>query len=125
MKTNRYSQNPPMFRNNPFSFIISILLIFVFGLGILIFLIWYLKCKSTKIIVSNDELEFEKGLLSKERIEIKLNMIRSVKVNQSFFQRIFGVGDLEIYSSGDEPEIVVAGMPNPLHLKELLKFKNL
>ena len=47
-------------------------------------------------------------------------MIRSVKVNQSFFQRIFGVGDLEIYSSGDEPEIVVSGMPNPLHLKELL-----
>ena len=89
MKTNRYSQNPPMFRNHPFSFIITILLIFAFGLGILIFLIWYLKCKSTKIIVSNDELEFEKGLLSKERIEIKLNMIRSVKVNQSFFQRIF------------------------------------
>ena len=120
MKTNRYSQNPPMFRNHPFSFIVTILLIFAFGLGILIFLIWYLKCKSTKIIVSNDELEFEKGLLSKERIEIKLNMIRSVKVNQSFFQRIFGVGDLEIYSSGDEPEIIVSGMPNPLHLKELL-----
>ena len=37
MKTNRYSQNPPMFRNNPFSFIITILLIFAFGLGILIF----------------------------------------------------------------------------------------
>ena len=124
MKTSRYSQNPPMFRNNPFSFIITILLIFAFGLGILIFLIWYLKCKSTKITVSNDELEFEKGLLSKERIEIKLNMIRSVKVNQSFVQRIFGVGDLEIYSSGDEPEIVVYGMPNPLHLKELLR-KNL
>ena len=120
MKTVRYSQNPPMFRNKPFSFVITFLLIFAFGLGILILLAWYLKCKSTKIIVSNDELEFEKGLLSKERIEIKLNMIRSVKINQSFFQRIFGVGDLEIYSSGDEPEILAYGMPNPLSLKELL-----
>ena len=109
-----------MFRNNPLSFIITILLIFAFGLGILIFLIWYFKMQKYENHCVNDELEFEKGLLSKERIEIKLNMIRSVKVNQSFFQRIFGVGDLEIYSSGDEPEIVVSGMPNPLHLKELL-----
>ena len=115
-----YSQNPPMFRNKPISFIITIFLVLFFGLGVLIFLIWYLKCKSTRIIVSDEDLEFEKGLFSKERVELKLNMIRSVKVNQSFIQRILGVGDLEIYSSGDEPEIVVQGMPNPLYLKELL-----
>ena len=120
MKNILYSQNPPMFRNKPLTFIVSIFLILAFGLGILIFLIWYLKCKSTRIIVSDEDLEFEKGLLSKERIEIKLNMIRSVKVNQSFFQRIFSVGDLEIFSSGDDPEIIVYGMPDPLSLKELL-----
>ena len=36
MKNILYSQNPPMFRNKPLTFIVSIFLILAFGLGILI-----------------------------------------------------------------------------------------
>ena len=44
----KYSANPVMFRNKPIGFILAILLIAAFGLGIVILLWWFLQCKSTK-----------------------------------------------------------------------------
>jgi uncharacterized membrane protein YdbT with pleckstrin-like domain len=117
-----YSANPVMFRNNPIGFIFAILLIAAFGLGILILLWWFLQCKSTKLSVNENEILFEKGLLSKERSEVNISSIRTIKVKQSFFNRIFGVGTIEIYTAGDNPEIIAAGLPDPNKVRELIKM---
>lgn len=118
-----YSEHPVMFKNNPLGFILSLLLIPVFGLGLLILLSWHLQNKSSKLTVGEREILFEKGLLSKERSEINISSIRTTKVNQSFFNRIFGVGSIEIYTAGDTPEIVAKGMPDPNKIRELIKAK--
>ena len=118
----KYSANPVMFRNNPIGFIFAVLLIAAFGLGILILLWWFLQCKSTKLSVNENEILFEKGLLSKERSEVNISSIRTIKVKQSFFNRIFGVGTIEIYTAGDNPEIVAAGLPDPNQVRELIKM---
>jgi uncharacterized membrane protein YdbT with pleckstrin-like domain len=110
-----------MFRNSPLGFIVSLVLVPVFGLGIIVLIWWALKCKATKISVSDTELIFEQGLLSKAKVELSLSNIRTVKLNQSFGQRIFGTGDIEVFTSGDAPEVMVAGMPRPHELKGLLK----
>lgn len=116
-----YSEHPAMFKNNPIGFIASILLIAAFGLGLLILLWWYLQCKSSILTITSRDVLYEKGLLSKSRVEFGIAGIRTVKVNQSFFDRIFGVGAIQIYTSGDQPEIQVKGMPDPNRVRELIK----
>lgn len=116
-----YSEHPAMFRNNPVGFILSIILIPAFGLGIIILLVWYLKAKSLKLVVTETEILFEKGLLSKDRSELSFSSIRTVKVKQSFFNRILGTGTIELYTAGDSPEIVASGMPEPNRIRDLIK----
>ncbi|GGO86077.1 hypothetical protein GCM10011348_36080 [Marinobacterium nitratireducens] len=116
----KYSEHPAMFKNNPLGFLLSILLIPV-GIGIIILLIWYLKCKSTLLEVTDRELVVERGLLSKDRTELSLSGVRTVNVYQSFFNRIFGVGKIAIFTAGDDAEVEVAGLPDPHRLRELIK----
>jgi uncharacterized membrane protein YdbT with pleckstrin-like domain len=118
-----YSEHPAMFKNNPLGFIASIVLIAAFGLGLLILLWWYLQCKSSTLTITSRDVLYEKGLLSKSRVEFGIAGIRTVKVNQSFFDRIFGVGAIQIYTSGDQPEIQVKGMPEPNRVRELIKAR--
>lgn len=115
-----YSEHPAMFRNKPFSFILCVLLCAV-GIGILILLYWYLKCKATKLEINNNEIVLEQGLLSKDRTELNVSGIRTVKISQSFMNRIFGVGTLAIYTAGDTAEVQVSGMPRPEVFRELVK----
>jgi len=116
-----YSNNPAMFKNSPIVFIIYVGLIAAFGIGILLLLAWYLKVKSTKLIVTDKDILLERGLLSKERSEVSIKSIRTVKVRQSFFNRIFGVGSIELYTAGDLPEIEVKGMPDPNKVRDIIK----
>jgi|TARA_B110000977_G_scaffold92685_1_gene122763 uncharacterized membrane protein YdbT with pleckstrin-like domain len=116
-----YSEHPVMFKNNPLGFIVCLILIPVGGLGLLILLTWHLKNKASKLTVNDNEILFEKGLLSKERSEVNISSVRTTKVKQSFFNRIFGVGTIEIYTAGDSPEIVASGMPDPNKIREFIK----
>ncbi|WP_339803098.1 PH domain-containing protein [uncultured Marinobacter sp.] len=116
----KYSEHPAMFKNNPLGFIIAVLLIPV-AIGIIILLAWYVKCKSTKLAFTGNDLILERGLLSKHHTELNVGSIRTVKVYQSFFNRIFGVGKISVYTAGDTPEIEVAGLPRPHDLRDMVK----
>lgn len=113
-----------MFRNHPFGFLLSILLIPV-AVGILILLVWYLRCRSTKLEFVGHDLILETGLLSKNRTELHVRSIRTMNVYQSFANRIFGVGKISIYTAGDDPEIEVTGLPDPHDLREMVKKEQL
>ncbi|WPE16350.1 PH domain-containing protein [Candidatus Thioglobus autotrophicus] len=116
-----YSNNPSMFKNAPVLFIVYVGLIAAFGIGIILLLIWYLQTKSTKLTITNKDILLEKGLLSKDRSEVSIKSIRTVKVKQSFFNRILGVGAIELYTAGDLPEIEVKGMPDPNKVRDIIK----
>ncbi len=116
----QYSQHPSLWRNNFLGFLLACLLVPV-GIGIIVLLYWYLKCKSTKLEINGDEVMREEGLLSKERTELSVSSIRTVKISQSFFNRIFGVGTVSIFTAGDTPEIKAAGLPSPEVFKDLIK----
>ena len=116
-----YSASPVMFKNNPILFVICLGLILFFGIGLLILAIWYLQNKASKLSITEGEILYEKGLLSKARSEININSVRTTKVTQSFFQRMFGVGSIEIFTAGDTPEIVASGLPNPNKVREIIK----
>jgi len=115
-----YQAHPAMFRAHPFWFIVFVLLVAAFGLGLLILLYWYIKTRATALTVTEHELLYEKGILSKERLAVSLRHVRAIQVNQSFVNRILGVGTIEISTAGDEPEFTVADLPDPHEVREAI-----
>ena len=136
-----YSENPKMARNRPIWFILYIVLNvggliaairfdqqsyqivgLVCWLGtIIMFLVWYIHTKSTKLSITNNDILHEKGLLSKERREVSIEKVRTVNVKQTFLNRILGVGEISVFTAGDLPEIVVPGLPDPNKIREIIK----
>jgi|15BtaG_2_1085339.scaffolds.fasta_scaffold14403_1 uncharacterized membrane protein YdbT with pleckstrin-like domain len=116
-----YESHPSMFRNNPVEFVLSILLILFYGLGLVILLIWWLKAKGTKITLTNQRVTLRKGILSKNINEVYHSDVRNVKVNQNLFQRMFKVGTIGISTAGQsDVEILVSGIPHPEKVKEII-----
>jgi uncharacterized membrane protein YdbT with pleckstrin-like domain len=116
-----YEEHPAMFRNHPFLFILSIILIAAFGLGLVILLIWWLQTLGTKLTVTDERITLRKGILSKFTNEVFHTDIRNVQLDQSFFQRLFDVGTIAISTSGQEGiEISVPGIPHPQQVRDLI-----
>ena len=112
-----YQAHPAMFRAHPFLFILAVLSIAVFGLGILILLYWYIKTRMTTLTVTEHDITYEQGILSKDRTSVSLRHVRAVRVTQGFINRIFGVGTIEISTAGYEPEFTVQDMPDPHEIR--------
>lgn len=117
----QYSEHPAMWKNSPLGVIFCVIAIPAFGLGLLLLLIWFASTRSMKLVIDGRDIILEQGLLSKSRTELNAATIRTVKVSQSLFNRMFGVGKVEIFTAGDKPEIVAGGMPNPHKVRDLIK----
>jgi uncharacterized membrane protein YdbT with pleckstrin-like domain len=115
-----YEAHPAMFRAHPFWFILFVLLIAAFGIGIILLLYWYIKTRATALTVTDQELMYERGILSKDRTSVSLKHIRSVNIAQGFVNRIMGVGTVQISTAGDEPEFTIADMPDPYVVQEAI-----
>ncbi|GEM20735.1 hypothetical protein NONS58_21550 [Nitrosococcus oceani] len=118
-----YEANPSMLRMNPFITALSILLIPV-GIGIIILLWMYIKTKMDKLTIKTDEIVWMHGLLNKSYTEINMSSVRTVKVNQSVLQRMLNAGDVAIYTAGDNPEVVIRGLPEPDKVRDYIKGQN-
>lgn len=82
---------------------------------------WWLASLVDKLEIHPREVVWNHGLLSKSYTEINMGSIRTVRVNQSLFQRIVGAGDLIIFTTGDIPELSVSGLPRPKEIRDLIK----
>lgn len=136
-----YESNPSMFRNHPFWFAFWLLVVAAgigalavgpdetwrmagfatIFVGIFVLFVWFLKTKALTLIVSDHHVVLRTGLLSRSFSELSIDRIRSVRVRQSLLNRMLGVGTVEIFSAGDEPEIAAAGIPNPQRVRDLLR----
>jgi len=119
-----YDSNPSMIRMYPFLTVLSVILIPV-GIGILALLWMYLLTKMDKLTITKDELVWVHGLINKDYTEIALTSVRSVRVSQTLLQRILNAGNVSVYTAGDEPELVIKGLPNPDKIRDLINGKSL
>jgi uncharacterized membrane protein YdbT with pleckstrin-like domain len=97
-----------------------VILIPAFGVGILLLLYWYIHTRQTALTLTENELLYEKGILSKDRTSVSLKHIRSVHVTQGFLNRILGVGTIQVSTAGDEPEFTIKDMPDPGEIREAI-----
>jgi uncharacterized membrane protein YdbT with pleckstrin-like domain len=115
-----YEAHPAMFRAHPSWFILCVLLIAAFGIGIILLLYWYIKTRATVLTVTDQELMYERGILSKDRTSVSLKHIRSVNIAQGFVNRVMGVGTVQVSTAGDLPEFTIADMPDPYVIQEAI-----
>jgi uncharacterized membrane protein YdbT with pleckstrin-like domain len=116
------STNPSMSRNSPVGFIVAVALIAAFGLGLIILIVWWLKCKGTTLIITDKRSTLRHGILSKHTTDVLHEHVRNVQVSQGMFQRMFGVGSIGISSSGQSGvEIEVDGVTDPEGIKALIE----
>ena len=139
-----YDEHPVMFRNQPLGYIgvwvlilapVLALLLYrkeisemggfppamllaVTGFGFVLLLYWFVKTRAKRLRITGDQVHLERGLLSKRHVELDVGQIRAVRVYQNLFDRIFRVGRIEIFTTGDDPEFVVAGMPDPDRVRD-------
>ena len=122
-----YKEHPPMFRNKPFIFMITLALCFT-GIGIVIFIIWSIRKLGTTLQLTDEKTMLRKGYFSKSTSEVFHRDVRNIQISQSAFQRLFNVGTIEISSAGQgDFEISVAGIPDPNRVKHIIdesKFIN-
>ena len=116
-----YDENPAMFRAHPLLFTLLLLSV----VGILVIAVWWVMPKGERLALSEREVLLERGLLSKQRTEVALGSIRSVRITQSLGQRIFDVGHVEMFSAGDVAEIAIKNMPRPGRIRALAAARNL
>ena len=113
--------NPAMFRNNPFAFILSVILVAAAGVGLVILGIWWLDTKAAMLTITNKRTIQRKGLFSRKTTEVLHRDVRNIEISQSFSQRMFGVGSIGIASAGQAGiEIQFAGVRDPDGVKALI-----
>jgi uncharacterized membrane protein YdbT with pleckstrin-like domain len=86
-----------------YSFKAWLALIFLFwllGLGIYLFVVMMVKKWTTEIGVTTHRFVQKEGLFRLNTYEVALHNIEGVRVNQSFWGRLFGFGSLRIEGTG-------------------------
>jgi uncharacterized membrane protein YdbT with pleckstrin-like domain len=117
----RYDASPAVFRDYPLRFLVCLILIPVFGAGLVLLGIWWIIARSTRLTVDEVRATLTSGILSKQVTEVQLSSIRTVKIDKTLVDRIFDVGTVSVFTSGDAPELVVKGMPDPEALAKALR----
>jgi uncharacterized membrane protein YdbT with pleckstrin-like domain len=119
-----YDAHPSMIRSSPFMTLLALALI---PLGIAIalmgdsLLIWYVRTKTDHLVINDEEIVWTHGLLNKGYTEINMSSVRTTRIRQTLMQRIMNAGDVEIYTAGDNPELIVKGLPNPAEIRRLIR----
>ena len=73
----------------------------------------HIRRLSRKMTIAGDKLRYEEGLLSKTTRNVQLSKIQDVRVDQSIGQRILGVGDIAIETSGESSRLEMDNLDRP------------
>jgi uncharacterized membrane protein YdbT with pleckstrin-like domain len=93
--------------------IVGFFLLIAFGLGLIFWLIAYIRYKTTELAITNKRVIAKFGFISRKTIEISVKKVESIQVDQSILGRIFNYGSLIIAGAGD-PQAPVSGISNPM-----------
>ena len=102
--------------------ILNIISFILWSWTLFIPLIIYLKTRFTVYEVTNQRIKLKTGILNQEIDECELYRIRDYKVVKPFFQRIFGLGKIELVTSDrSNSNINLNGIKDPENLYNLIR----
>jgi len=95
---------------------IGLLLLPLFGAGLLVWLWVYIRYRSTELAVTNKRVVAKFGFISRQTMEMNINKVESMQVNQSMLGRVFNFGSLVISGTGTSQE-PIPGISKPLEFR--------
>ena len=102
--------------------ILNIISFILWSWTLLIPIIIYLKTRFTVYEVTDQRIKLKTGILNQEIDECELYRVRDYKVVKPFFQRIFGLGKIELVTSDrSNSSINLNGIKNPENLYDLIR----
>ena len=104
--------------------VVQVVGIVVFALAAMQLLAWWVSTLSDRLKITDDEMLWTHGLMNKQYTEISMGSVRTVRVTQSLLQRLMNAGDITVFTTGDLPELVVRGLPEPNRVRELVKARS-
>ena len=82
----------------------------------------FFQVKSIIYSITNDRLEFETGIFSKEISNLDLFRIKDINLNRSLIDRIFGIGTIYLVTSDTtHPEFVLHKIRKSRDVYDILK----
>ena len=102
--------------------ILNIVSFILWSWTLLIPIIIYIKTRFTVYEVTNQRIKLKTGILNQEIDECELYRVRDYKVVKPFFQRIFGLGNIELVTSDrSNSNINLNGIKDPENLYNLIR----
>lgn len=95
--------------------LLGLLLASVIWLGVT-----YLKWSTTNVVVTTDRLIDREGVLAKRGKEIPLERVNDIAVNQTFFERLIGAGDVTVESGGERGQQVFTDISKPFIVQNVI-----
>ena len=80
----------------------------------------WLRAATTHFTVSGTEVRYAAGILWRRKGNVTIAHVRRVEVHAGPIERLLGIGTLAVWTSGDLPEVVVAGIAAPQHAEAAL-----
>jgi membrane protein YdbS with pleckstrin-like domain len=79
-----------------------------------------LRRRFTKVTLAGGELRYESGVLSKTTRTIPVSKVQDVRAEQTFTQRLFGIGDVMVETAGETGALEIANIDNPQRVVEAI-----
>jgi len=113
-KISIWSQTPLM--------VLGVALLPVYGIGLICFVIVYLRYISTELAFTNKRVIAKFGFISRGTIELQIDKVGSLSMRQGILGRIFNFGSIVI--TGYETA-VIPSISNPMQFrKEFMEYQN-
>ncbi|GMV26247.1 MAG: hypothetical protein AMXMBFR58_22780 [Phycisphaerae bacterium] len=82
----------------------------------------YLKVKTTKYALSTQRLRLETGIVARKIEEVELYRVNDTAVQQSFIERLLGIGTVWIETTDERNrEVLLQAVPDPAGLREQVR----
>ena len=73
----------------------------------------HIRRRMTLITITADRLRYEAGLFSKTTHVVELVKVQDVRIDQTFVQRVFNIGDISIETAGGSSRIDMTSIDGP------------
>ena len=111
---------PAMFANKPLLWLGSLITIPI-GVGLIAFIVWRVLRHTNQMIITKEYVMTKVGIFNTKTVQVFHRDVSRLNVNQSFWQRLTGVGTIEIGSSATgDIDIRAVGFPDPNHIRFLI-----
>lgn len=95
----------------------GLLLLPLFGIGLLLWLDVFIQYKSTELAITNKRIVAKFGFIRRSTVEIGIRKIESIQIHQGILGRLFGFGSIVMAGAGN-PQAPIPGISDPMEFRK-------